>query len=104
MPMSANQILLEAIALKKCVTATYNNVAMTLAPHILYSKHDAFFIDAVALEKNGVPPKERKLGAFHLAGLKELALTERPFKPDALFEPSAEKYDGDVVCGWRVLS
>ncbi len=92
--MSANQILLEAIALKKCVTATYNNVAMTLAPHILYSKHDAFFIDAVALEKNGAPPKERKLGAFHLVGLKELALTERPFEPDVLFDPAAGKYDG----------
>jgi hypothetical protein len=49
--MSDNQLLLEAIALKKCVTATYNNVEMTLAPHILYSKHDALFIDAVALER-----------------------------------------------------
>ena len=74
--MSVNQLLLEAIALKKCVTATYNNVQMTLAPHILYSKHDALFVDAVAIERNGVAPKEVKLGAFHLSGLKELALAE----------------------------
>jgi hypothetical protein len=33
--MTTNQLLLEAIALKKCVTATYNNVAMKLAPHVL---------------------------------------------------------------------
>jgi hypothetical protein len=90
--MSINQLLLEAIALKKCVTATYNNVEMLLAPHILYSKFDALFVDAVAIEKNGAPPKEKKLGAFHLVGLKDLALTERHFTPDALFNPAAEKY------------
>jgi hypothetical protein len=92
--MSANQLLLEAIALNKCVTATYNNVAMTLAPHILYSKHDALFIDAVALEKNGAPPKEKKLGAFHLAGLRGLELAERHFVPEPIFNPDAEKYEG----------
>ena len=49
--MTNNQLLLEAIALKKCVTAVYNNVAMKLAPHVLYSKHSALFVDAVILEK-----------------------------------------------------
>lgn len=92
--MSVNQLLLEAIALKKCVTATYNNVQMTLAPHILYSKHDALFVDAVAIERNGVAPKEVKLGAFHLSGLKELALAERNFEPVRMFDPAAPKYDG----------
>lgn len=92
--MSLNQLLLEAIALNKCVTATYNNVEMTLAPHILYSKHDAFFIDAVAVERNGVPPKQKKLGAFHLAGLQGLKLADRTFVPDHLFNPAAEKYEG----------
>lgn len=92
--MSVNQLLLEAIALNKCVTATYNNVEMTLAPHILYSKHDAFFIDAVAVERNGVAPKQKKLGAFHLAGLQGLKLAERDFVPDQLFDPTAEKYEG----------
>ena len=92
--MSDNQLLLEAIALKKCVTATYNNVEMTLAPHILYSKHDALFIDAVALERNGAPPKQKKLGAFHLAGLQGLKLAERSFVPESLFDPTAPKYEG----------
>jgi hypothetical protein len=92
--MSENQLLLEAIALKKCVTAVYNNVQMTLAPHILYSKHDALFIDAVAIERNGQAPKELKLGAFNLAGLKELALIERHFEPMHVFDAAAAKYDG----------
>ena len=92
--MSTNQLLLEAIALKKCVTATYNNVAMKLAPHVLYSKNNALFIDAIALEKHGEPPREKKLGAFHLLGLNDLKLTEQLFEIDPLFEPSAEKYAG----------
>jgi hypothetical protein len=95
--MAINQILLEAIALKKCVTATYNNVQMLLAPHILYSKFDALFVDAIALEKNGEPPREKKLGAFHLVGLKDLALTERHFEADKLFDQSAEKYNDTTL-------
>ncbi|MFN3618667.1 hypothetical protein [Sphingorhabdus sp.] len=92
--MTTNQLLLEAIALKKCVTTVYNNVAMKLAPHVLYSKNNALFIDAVTLEKHGEPPREKKLGAFHLLGLNELQLTEQTFAVDALFEPAAEKYAG----------
>jgi hypothetical protein len=92
--MSTNPILLEAIALKKCVTAVYNGVAMKLAPHVLYSKNNALFIDAITLEKHGVPPREKKLGAFHLQGLNELQITDQHFETDNLFEPDAEKYAG----------
>lgn len=92
--MSTNPILLEAIALKKCITAVYNGVAMKLAPHVLYSKNNALFIDAITLEKHGEPPREKKLGAFHLQGLNALEVTGERFEPDDLFEPDAEKYDG----------
>jgi len=92
--MSTNQLLLEAIALKKCVTATYNNVAMKLAPHVLYSKNNALFIDAITLEKHGEPPREKKLGAFHLLGLNDLKLTEQLFEMDPLCQADAEKYAG----------
>ena len=90
--MTNNQLLLEAIALKKCVTLVYNNVPMKLAPHILYSKHSAVFTDAVILEKNGEVRRDKKLGAFHLSGLNDLQLTDQSFEIDASFEPSAEKY------------
>jgi hypothetical protein len=92
--MSASPLLLESIALKKCVTAVYNNVAMKLAPHVLYSKNNALFIDAITLEKHGEPPREKKLGAFHLQGLNELQVLDEHFEPDELFEPDAEKYEG----------
>ncbi|MBL0924561.1 MAG: hypothetical protein IBJ12_08885 [Sphingomonadaceae bacterium] len=92
--MSTNPLLLEAIALKKCVTAVYNGVAMKLAPHILYSKNNALFIDAITLEKHGQPPREKKLGAFHLQGLNDLQIVDELFEPDELFEADAEKYEG----------
>lgn len=95
--MNTNPLLLEAIALKKCVTAIYNNVPMKLAPHILYSKNNAYFIDAVILEKNGEVRRDKKIGAFHLMGLNELALTDQGFDVDALFQPTAEKYQDKTV-------
>jgi hypothetical protein len=92
--MSINQILLEAIALKKCVTATYNRVEMLLAPHILYTKNDVLFIDAVALARNGAAPQEKKLGSFNLAGLNDVTLAGRYFQPEQIFDPTAPRYQG----------
>ncbi len=95
--MSANPLLLEAIALKKCVTVTYNRVTMKLAPHILYSRNDAFYVDAVALEKEGQPPREFKLGAFHLAGLSDVALTDEPFTIEPVYNRADPKYQGTTL-------
>ncbi len=92
--MSAHVIILEAIATRKCVRATYNRVAMKLAPHILYTRHGEMHVDAVALERDGQPPKERKLGTFKLTGLNDIALSDNPFAIEDLFQPSAEKYAG----------
>jgi hypothetical protein len=93
----SNQILLEAIALKKCIAVTYNRTTMTLAPHILYKRHDALFIDAVALEQNGAPPREKKLGSFNLAGFSDVQLEDRHFVSEALFNPGAPKYEGATL-------
>jgi hypothetical protein len=95
--MNTNQLLLEAIALKKCVIAIYNNVPMKLAPHILYSKNSALFIDAVILEKNGEVRRDKKIGAFHLMGLNELQVIDQGFDIDPLFQPTAEKYQDTTV-------
>ncbi len=89
-----NTILLEAIARTRCVEAVYNKVRMILAPHILYTRHDELFVDAVALEKDGREPRELKLGTFKLAGLSEVALTDRPFAREELFDPADDKYAG----------
>ena len=91
-PMQPSKILLEAIALRKCVAARYNRMAVRLAPHILYTRHDELFVDAVTVEREGQPPREIKLGSFKLAGLTELELAAQSFQPMRIFDPSAPKY------------
>ncbi len=90
--MPDTRLILEAIALKKCLMATYNRVDMKLAPHILYTKHGDLHMDAIALTKAGLPPKYRKLGAFRLSGLSHVALTDEAFAVDPLYLPEAERY------------
>ena len=92
--MESNRMVFEAIALRKCVAATYNRAAVTLAPHILYTRHDELYVDAVTLERDGQPPRERKLGTFKLTGLHEMEVAGHPFQPDPVFDPADPKYQG----------
>ncbi|HEX7876403.1 MAG TPA: hypothetical protein VF489_07425 [Sphingobium sp.] len=85
----------EAIALQKCLTATYNKLVVKLAPHILYTRHDEMFIDAVAVEREGRPPRELKLGTFKLAGLNDVILTDETFEAmHGLYDENDSKYKG----------
>ena len=84
--------IFEAIVRKQCVVATYNRVTMTLAPHVIYTKHGDLFIDAVAIDRDGKPPKEVKIGTFKLAGLNDLRLTARSFPANPLFHANDAKY------------
>jgi hypothetical protein len=95
--MEANKILLEAIALQKCLGVTYNRTLFTLAPYILYTRHDELYVDAVPLETNGRPPREVKLATFKVAGLSDLVTGERRFAPDPAFNPRDERYDGTTL-------
>jgi len=93
--MDTKMLMFEAVALHKAVTATYNRMAVTLAPHILYTRHDALHIDATTIERDGQPPREVKLGMFKLDGLKDLALTDQIFTPDmTVFDAHDAKYEG----------
>ena len=92
-----NRKLFEAIALRKCLDATYNRTAVKLAPHILYTRHGELFVDAVTVERDGKPPREIKLGTFKIAGLKDIEVDERDFRPEAIFDPRDEKYAGVTV-------
>ncbi len=95
--MLPNKEFFEGVALKKCVTATYNKLQVTLAPHILYTRHDEMHVDAVTLEREGQPPRELKLGTFKLSGLKDVVVEERHFELSELFDPTAEKYQGTTL-------
>lgn len=92
--MLPNKEMLEAIATRVCVTATYNRDHIVMAPHVLFTKHGEVHVDGVVLERNGTPPKEVKLGTYKLAGLHDVAVSDRSFIPDPIFDPNAEKYEG----------
>lgn len=96
-PPLPTQTLLEAIARRLCVSATYNRTVMTLAPYILYTRHDELFVDAVALERDGKKPKELKLGTFKLSGLGGAIITNRAFSPEPAFDAGAERYAGTTL-------
>ena len=49
------------------------------------------------IERDGKPPKEEKVGTFKLIGLGAVRLTPRRFAISRLFEPRADKYDGETL-------
>ena len=84
----------EAIARGTCIRAVYNRMHVTLAPHILYTRHDELYVDAITVERDGRPPREVKLGAFKLTGLREVALVEQVFEREPVFDPDESRYAG----------
>ena len=93
-----NPVVFEAIALHKALIGTYNRQQMVLAPHILYTRHGELYVDAVALERDGQPPKELKLGTFKLTGLKDLALDDRrTFQRQPVYDPALPRYEGETL-------
>jgi hypothetical protein len=93
--MTAPTTIFEAIALQKCLKATYNKMVVKLAPHILYTRHDEMFIDAVTVEREGGPPRELKLGTFKLAGLNDVSVLDETFEAMyGLYNESDDKYKG----------
>lgn len=90
--MTANRTILEAIATKRCITASYNGTAFLLAPHILYTRIDLVYLDAVPLTKNGALPREVKMATFKVDGMSDIALAEDAFDISPLYEPWQDKY------------
>lgn len=93
--MQAPTTILESIALQKCLIATYNKMTVKLAPHILYTRHDEMFIDAVTMAREGAAPRELKLGTFKLAGLGDLRVLDEHFEyMGGLYDADDRKYKG----------
>ena len=65
-----------------------------LAPHVAYTRHGELYVDAITVARNGMLPREEKLGTFKVSGLGEPRLTGRDFGVSALYEPEAERYAG----------
>ena len=87
----------EAIARKRCVTAVYNKRQVILAPHQMFERHGDLFARAVTVEIDGQRPKEAKLGTFKLAGLRDVEITRKLFRPQAELLAAAEPHVADTI-------
>ena len=96
-PNGGAPVVLEGIVRKKCVAATYNRMAVILAPHVLFTKNDALYVGAVTLERDGLPPREPKLGLFKLDGLVGLRLDDRDFSISELYTADDERFAGAAL-------
>ncbi len=97
MTMGKDKLLLEAIALKKCIHVSYNRDAVKMAPHILYTRHGELYIDAVVIERAGRPPRERKLGCYKVDGLTGMVLTQDKFSVEPVYDAADPKYADSTV-------
>lgn len=95
-PNGGAPVILEGIVRKTCVAATYNRMAVVLAPHVLLTKNDALYVGAVTVERDGQPPREAKLGLFKLDGLVDLRRDGRAFQTSDLYVAGDERF-GDAV-------
>lgn len=72
--------IMEAIARTVQLTARYNGLTLTLAPHALFARRGDLFVSALNLAKTWRAEEEPRLGYFKLSGLADVALTEEPFE------------------------
>ena len=54
-------------------------------------------IDAVAVERDGKPPREAKIGTYRLTGMNDIAITDRAFFAIEGFDPGAPLYQGETL-------
>ncbi len=93
-PQGAVPTVFAAIVKQRCVNVTYNRDKVVLAPHVAYTRHGELYVDAITIARNGMLPREEKLGTFKVSGLGEPHLTGRGFDVSDLYEPDAERYVG----------
>ncbi len=91
-------VVVYGIANLLCVRATYaREGSVILAPYILYTRGNDRFVDAVALERDGAPPADRKLATFKFNALRGLVITTECFTPVPEFDRANERYAGGII-------
>lgn len=90
-------ILSQAIRNHLCVRGSYNRGLIILAPYILFERHCEAFVDGVALERNGSPPSEIKLGRFKLRGLHDLVRISEAIRYMEHFDPTSPDYAEKIL-------
>lgn len=96
----APDILCEAVAKRLCVTANDGDIAIKIAPHIVYkrTKKETRTVDAVLVERNGKPVNHATLRSYTVAELSDIAITEDGFTVDPDFDPQDIEYSRGAFC------
>ncbi|MEQ1543333.1 MAG: hypothetical protein HOO94_04085 [Novosphingobium sp.] len=95
--MSDNRLLmLEAIARKRTIAASYNGQRIVLAPHLLYERHGDQYVAALNFGKVWRSDEAPRLGQFKLAGLASAELLDESFEPLTSFDGAVPR-EGDVA-------
>ncbi len=89
--------LVQAIAYRRRILATYNRERLRLEPHLLFFRGEHAFLLAFNPEKPVTRDEGPKLGQFKLSGLSDLALEKANFVPIVGFAGQAPKSDDSVI-------
>lgn len=68
------QLCLRALRLRRCISASYNRGTIVIEPVLLFREHEAAFLLARTVLRDGTPPRESKLGSFRLSGMTQVGL------------------------------
>ena len=89
-------VLAEAMRKRLMISAVYNSSTLTLAPHQIVLRNDAFYLGAVNPNKARRHDEEPTPGYFKIDGLTDVKITPETFEalhPEAM----APTRDGDRV-------
>ena len=89
-------VLTEAMDRRLMITAIYNGATLTLAPHQIVLRNDAFYLGAVNPKKSRLADEEPSLGYFKVDGLSDVMVRDENFQalPPEACAPARE---GDRV-------
>lgn len=93
-PINNTPFVLEGIVRLRCLQVTYNRTRMIIGPHILYTRNDSLYADALVVSREGMLPREPKIATFKVDGLREVSVLDRAFDISPLFDAELEKYAG----------
>lgn len=77
--------------------AAYKRGSIILAPHILYERGGALFLDAVVLERDGARPDGDALATFKLSTLRDPVTMMEPIAVARNFDAGDARYSGQVI-------
>jgi len=82
------------------VTANDGNIALKLAPHIVYKRgrREILTLEAVLIERNGNPVNRESMRTYRVDDLSDIAVTSDGFTIFADFDPSEPEYAGRTIC------